>query len=152
MLKSTPYQCCLTCPIHRCSTCWRAGKSFKDENRLALFALEQQALVGSCTEPKPWGWNVVESAKWQAWSQLQDMAPVEAMRLYVRLLEDELVSFSLLLHKACALPSLIPPAVIPCSVAVVQCIILKAVQITFKRLLMQSNQSSEISWSRQPMP
>lgn len=33
----------------------------------------------------------MESAKWQAWSQLQDMAPVEAMRLYVRLLEDELV-------------------------------------------------------------
>lgn len=69
-----------------------AGKSFKDENRLALFALEQQALVGSCKEPKPWGWNVVESAKWQAWSQLQDMAPVEAMRLYVRLLEVELVN------------------------------------------------------------
>lgn len=69
------------------------GKSFKDENRLALFALEQQALVGSCKEPKPWGWNVVESAKWQAWSQLQDMAPVEAMRLYVRLLEDELPSW-----------------------------------------------------------
>lgn len=69
------------------------GKNFKDENRLALYALEQQALIGSCTEPKPWGWNVVESAKWQAWSQLQDMAPVEAMRLYVRLLEDELPSW-----------------------------------------------------------
>lgn len=68
------------------------GKSFKDETRLALFALERQAVAGSCKEPKPWGWNVVESAKWQAWSQLQDMAPVEAMRLYVRLLEDELVS------------------------------------------------------------
>lgn len=67
------------------------GKSFKDETRLALFALERQAVAGSCKEPKPWGWNVVESAKWQAWSQLQDMAPVEAMRLYVRLLEDELV-------------------------------------------------------------
>lgn len=40
---------------------------------------------------------MIESAKWQAWSQLQDMAPVEAMRLYVRLLEDELVS-----HHDCA--------------------------------------------------
>ncbi|DBA75236.1 hypothetical protein WJX77_011618 [Trebouxia sp. C0004] len=69
------------------------GKTFNDENRLALFALEQQALVGSCKEPKPWGWNVVESAKWQAWSQLQDMAPVEAMRLYVRLLDNELPSW-----------------------------------------------------------
>lgn len=38
------------------------------------------------------GWNVVESAKWQSWSQLGEMAPVEAMRLYMRLLESEQVS------------------------------------------------------------
>ena len=88
-------------------TRWHAGKSFKDENRLALFALEQQAVVGSCKEPKPWGWNIVESAKWQAWSQLQDMAPVEAMRLYVRLLEDELVS-TCHLTLVCSLADSIP--------------------------------------------
>ena len=38
------------------------------------------------------GWNVVESAKWQSWSQLGEMAPVEAMRLYMRLLESEQVN------------------------------------------------------------
>ena len=54
-----------------------------------LYALHQQAVVGPCKEPKPWGWNVVESAKWNSWSQLKDMSPVEAMRLYVKVLEEE---------------------------------------------------------------
>lgn len=66
--------------------------AFKDETRLALYALEQQAIHGPCKDSKPWGWNVIESAKWQGWSQLGDMASVEAMRLFVRLLEDEKVS------------------------------------------------------------
>ena len=66
--------------------------AFKDETRLALYALEQQAVHGPCKDSKPWGWNVIESAKWQGWSQLGDMASVEAMRLFVRLLEDEKVS------------------------------------------------------------
>ena len=43
------------------------------------------------------GWNVVESAKWQSWSQLGEMAPVEAMRLYMRLLESEQVSCAILM-------------------------------------------------------
>lgn len=69
----------------------QAEHAFKDENRLALYALEQQAVQGPCKDSKPWGWNVIESAKWQGWSQLGDMASVEAMRLFVRLLEDEKV-------------------------------------------------------------
>ncbi len=62
-----------------------------DELRLALFALHQQATVGPCTEAKPWGWNVVESAKWESWNQLGNMSSVEAMRLYVKLIEQEQV-------------------------------------------------------------
>ena len=46
-----------------------------------LYALHQQATVGPCTEAKPWGWNVVESAKWESWNQLGNMSSVEAMRL-----------------------------------------------------------------------
>jgi acyl-CoA-binding protein len=75
-----------------------------DELRLALFALHQQATVGPCTEAKPWGWNVVESAKWESWNQLGNMSSVEAMRLYVKLIEQEQVH----LHPAgiCRLPVL----------------------------------------------
>ena len=38
---------------------------------------------------------MVESAKWQSWSQLGEMAPVEAMRLFMRLLESEQVNNNL---------------------------------------------------------
>ena len=47
---------------------------------------------GPCNEPKPWGWSVVNNAKWQSWKQLGDMSSMEAMRLYVRTLEEETVS------------------------------------------------------------
>jgi hypothetical protein len=47
------------------------------------------AAQGPCTEPRPWGWNVVNNAKWQSWRQLGDMPAAEAMRLFVRTLEEE---------------------------------------------------------------
>ncbi|KAI7839120.1 hypothetical protein COHA_007124 [Chlorella ohadii] len=66
------------------------GDSLSEESKLLLYSLHQQATVGPCNEPKPWGWSVVNNAKWQSWKQLGDMAAVEAMRLYVRTLEEEL--------------------------------------------------------------
>jgi hypothetical protein len=36
----------------------------------------------------------VETAKWESWSQLGNMSSMEAMRLYVKLVEDEQVSSS----------------------------------------------------------
>ena len=66
------------------------AKAIPDESRLVLYALHQQATLGPCTEPKPWAWNVVESAKWQSWVQLGEMSSVEAMRLYVKLLDEEI--------------------------------------------------------------
>ncbi|CAI5495736.1 unnamed protein product, partial [Closterium sp. Naga37s-1] len=47
------------------------------------------AVHGPCNKPKPWAWNIVELAKWQSWTELGKMAPVEAMRLFVRALEEE---------------------------------------------------------------
>ena len=75
----------------RADVCTRiaGAKAIPDESRLVLYALHQQATIGPCTEPKPWAWNVVESAKWQSWVQLGDMSSVEAMRLYVKLLDEE---------------------------------------------------------------
>ncbi|PSC67948.1 acyl-binding domain-containing 4-like isoform X1 isoform A [Micractinium conductrix] len=65
------------------------GDSLSEESKLLLYSLHQQATVGPCNEPKPWGWSVVNNAKWQSWKQLGDMPSVEAMRLYVRTLEEE---------------------------------------------------------------
>ncbi len=63
----------------------------KDEHLLLLYALKRQALEGPCKDSKPWGWNAEESTRWHAWSSLDAMSGVEAMRLYVRTLEEELV-------------------------------------------------------------
>eukprot|EP00854_Cymbomonas_tetramitiformis_P011441 gene11441-13522_t len=62
-----------------------------DEVRLTLYALFQQGLEGRNPNSRPWGPFVsyVDQAKWDAWSSLGDMAGPEAMRLYVRTVEDE---------------------------------------------------------------
>ena len=44
--------------------------------------------------PTAQGWNVVESAKWTSWSNLGDMPSVEAMRLYVRTLDEAVPDWS----------------------------------------------------------
>eukprot|EP01023_Acetabularia_acetabulum_P009657 TRINITY_DN1435_c0_g2_i1.p1 TRINITY_DN1435_c0_g2~~TRINITY_DN1435_c0_g2_i1.p1 ORF type:complete len:572 (-),score=90.39 TRINITY_DN1435_c0_g2_i1:428-2143(-) len=61
--------------------------SLDQETQLLLYALEQQANNGPNTQPKPWAWNQVEQAKWQAWKELGDTSMIEAMRLYVKSIE-----------------------------------------------------------------
>ena len=87
---------CLPCSQHNAP---HAGSTpIPDELRLVLYALHQQATVGPCTEAKPWGWNVVESAKWESWNQLGNMSSVEAMRLYVKMVEDDQVRSHMQIH------------------------------------------------------
>jgi acyl-CoA-binding protein len=63
--------------------------TLSDEARLLFYALGRQATDGACSDPKPWGWDVVAAAKWQSWAQLGAMPRLEAMRLYVKTLEEE---------------------------------------------------------------
>ena len=66
---------------------------------LALRALALQALEGPCTVPRPAGpgWlgggggdaTAAAQARWRAWRELGDLPAVEAMRLYVRVLDEE---------------------------------------------------------------
>uniref|UniRef100_A0A0D6R7M9 ACB domain-containing protein n=1 Tax=Araucaria cunninghamii TaxID=56994 RepID=A0A0D6R7M9_ARACU len=62
---------------------------FKNEIALMLYGLYQQATVGSCNIPKPRSWNPIENSKWTSWNELGDMASTEAMRLFVKILEEE---------------------------------------------------------------
>ncbi|CAN6468812.1 unnamed protein product [Victoria cruziana] len=62
---------------------------FTDDVALLLYGLYQQATVGPCTIPTPKGLNSVESSKWTSWNKLGDMAQTEAMRLFVKILEEE---------------------------------------------------------------
>uniref|UniRef100_A0A803PST7 ACB domain-containing protein n=1 Tax=Cannabis sativa TaxID=3483 RepID=A0A803PST7_CANSA len=62
---------------------------FKPDTALILYALHQQATVGPCNVPEPSAWNAIEKSKWSSWKQLGEMVPAEAMRLFVKLLEEE---------------------------------------------------------------
>lgn len=59
-----------------------------DEMKLLLYSLNQQSVVGPCNTPCPKLWNVIEKAKWDCWKRLGKMDKLEAMRLYVRTVED----------------------------------------------------------------
>ncbi|KAL2941001.1 Acyl-CoA-binding domain-containing protein 4 [Bienertia sinuspersici] len=65
------------------------ASKFNNEVSLLLYALYQQATVGPCNIPKPSSWSPVEQSKWKSWSGLGNMASAEAMRLFVKILEEE---------------------------------------------------------------
>eukprot|EP00268_Persea_americana_P068057 TRINITY_DN942_c0_g2_i2.p1 TRINITY_DN942_c0_g2~~TRINITY_DN942_c0_g2_i2.p1 ORF type:complete len:673 (+),score=140.83 TRINITY_DN942_c0_g2_i2:150-2168(+) len=62
---------------------------FQNDVALLLYGLHQQATVGPCNIPKPRAWNPVEHSKWTSWHGLGNMASTEAMRLFVKILEEE---------------------------------------------------------------
>ncbi|XP_042517734.1 acyl-CoA-binding domain-containing protein 4-like [Macadamia integrifolia] len=62
---------------------------FQNDTALLLYGLYQQATVGPCNIPKPRAWNPVEQSKWTSWHGLGNMASTEAMRLFVKILEEE---------------------------------------------------------------
>ncbi|KAH9327560.1 hypothetical protein KI387_007738, partial [Taxus chinensis] len=47
------------------------------------------ATVGPCNVPKPRAWNPVEQGKWSSWNGLGKLSSTEAMRLFVKILEEE---------------------------------------------------------------
>lgn len=82
-----------------------------DETQLLLYALSKQATVGPCKEAKPWAWNAVESAKWQSWNSLADMPAMDAMRLFVRTLEEDQHDWWTLVEPETSEPQVEPPDV-----------------------------------------
>ncbi|KAI6684909.1 hypothetical protein NL676_030822 [Syzygium grande] len=65
------------------------ASKFSNDSALLLYALYQQATIGPCTVSKPRGWSPVEQSKWTSWNGLGNMASTEAMRLFVKILEEE---------------------------------------------------------------
>ncbi|KAH1071509.1 hypothetical protein AAZX31_03G216400 [Glycine max] len=62
---------------------------FAKSTALLLYSLYQQASVGPCNIPEPSTWKLVEHSKWASWNQLGNMSSTEAMRLFVKILEEE---------------------------------------------------------------
>ncbi|XP_004230218.1 acyl-CoA-binding domain-containing protein 4 [Solanum lycopersicum] len=65
------------------------SSKFSNDAALLLYALYQQATVGPCKIPKPRSWSPVEQSKWTSWNGLGNMVSTEAMRLFVKILEEE---------------------------------------------------------------
>ncbi|XP_044945762.1 acyl-CoA-binding domain-containing protein 6 [Hordeum vulgare subsp. vulgare] len=66
-----------------------AVSRFQNDVALLLYGLHQQATVGPCNVPKPRAWSPVEQSKWTSWHGLGSMPSAEAMRLFVKILEEE---------------------------------------------------------------
>ncbi|KAK7284365.1 hypothetical protein RJT34_19110 [Clitoria ternatea] len=62
---------------------------FPKSTALLLYSLYHQASVGPCNIPEPSAWKIVEHSKWSSWNQLGNMSSTEAMRLFVKILEEE---------------------------------------------------------------
>jgi acyl-CoA-binding protein len=63
--------------------------TFTDETRLLLYALKSQALHGPTEIKSKWTMTREERGKYETWANLGKMSNFEAMRLYVKLLEEE---------------------------------------------------------------
>jgi len=50
---------------------------------LRYYANFKQATVGACNITKPWAFDVVAKAKWDAWNNLANITKEEAMQNYV---------------------------------------------------------------------
>jgi len=50
---------------------------------LMFYAYYKQATVGPCNRPKPWSFDVINKAKWDAWNKLGNMSKETAMENYV---------------------------------------------------------------------
>ncbi|XP_057423431.1 acyl-CoA-binding domain-containing protein 4 [Lotus japonicus] len=62
---------------------------FGNSSALLLYSLYHQASIGPCNIPEPSSWKLVEHSKWASWNQLGNMSSTEAMRLFVKILEEE---------------------------------------------------------------
>ncbi|EEH52479.1 uncharacterized protein MICPUCDRAFT_22282, partial [Micromonas pusilla CCMP1545] len=71
----------------------RAGRvverTASDETKLLLYALRSQATSGPCVIQSKWGMEIEARAKYETWCNLGKMETFEAMRLYVKLIDEE---------------------------------------------------------------
>lgn len=66
------------------------GKSSRsNDGALVMFALYMQATEGDCNMEQPSLFQTVRYAKWRCWSALRGMEKPEAMRRYVKAVEEE---------------------------------------------------------------
>ena len=88
-----------------------------DDAKLMLYALGRQAIDGPCNEPAPSSWSIVEQAKYRAYQSVSKMDKMEAMRLYVKTLDEDAKAWWATCVKAYGEASAKPSVAAPAPVA-----------------------------------
>ncbi|KAI9027232.1 hypothetical protein CLU79DRAFT_698043 [Phycomyces nitens] len=68
--------------------------SMSNDNKLKLYALFKQVIIGDCNGPKPSLFEFVARAKWDAWKAIYGMPPNDAKEGYISLVESLKVGWS----------------------------------------------------------
>ena len=64
------------------------SKSPTDSEKLHLYSLYKQSLLGDCNVDKPWFVDPVGRAKWNAWNDIRGMSCDNAQVKYIELVEQ----------------------------------------------------------------
>ncbi|KAI7865768.1 acyl CoA binding protein-domain-containing protein [Spinellus fusiger] len=70
------------------------GIKVSNDNKLKLYALFKQVIVGDCTTPKPGLFEFVNRAKWDAWQSAKGIPGEDAKTQYIALVESLGVGWS----------------------------------------------------------
>ena len=62
-------------------------KNITDLQKLSLYGLYKQAIIGDINIPKPSFWNRIGLAKWNAWNNYKNLTHDEAKDKYVELVK-----------------------------------------------------------------
>lgn len=68
--------------------------SLTDSEKLAVYGLYKQAVVGDVNIPQPWSIQITERAKHDAWSKNQGMPKEEAEQKYIALAKELVAKYS----------------------------------------------------------
>lgn len=63
-------------------------ESVSNENKLYLYAYYKQVNFGNNNTSKPSIFNMIETAKWNAWNSINGMKKEEAMKLYINKVKE----------------------------------------------------------------
>ena len=62
-------------------------KEIENSVKLEFYGLYKQATVGDVNCEAPWGFQIVQRAKWDAWNAVKGMSKDDAMLKYIELFE-----------------------------------------------------------------
>lgn len=65
-----------------------SNKTFDNETLLKLYGYYKQSTVGDCDKVCPSFFQLKEKAKWEAWNNHKGMKKKNAMKQYIKLVEE----------------------------------------------------------------